>query len=96
MFLLINVEYVSYSDEIRKMTADEKEIIREQNRIFSENGLRVLAFAYKEMTDKLSIEKENGFTFLGLISMVDPPREESIKAVQKAKRSGNKNCYDNR
>ena len=70
------------------MTADEKEIIREQNRIFSENGLRVLAFAYKEMTDKLSIEKENGFTFLGLISMVDPPREESIKAVQKAKEAG--------
>ena len=86
--LIDKCEYVSYSDEIRKMTADEKEIIREQNRIFSENGLRVLAFAYKEMTDKLSIEKENGFTFLGLISMVDPPREESIKAVQKAKEAG--------
>lgn len=86
--LIDKCEYVSYSDEIRKMTADEKEIIREQNRIFSENGLRVLAFAYKEMTDKLSIEKENGFTFLGLISMVDPPREESIKAVRKAKEAG--------
>ena len=86
--LIDKCKYVSYSDEIRKMTADEKEIIREQNRIFSENGLRVLAFAYKEMTDKLSIEKENGFTFLGLISMVDPPREESIKAVQKAKEAG--------
>lgn len=36
----------------------------------------------------LSLDNENGFTFLGLISMRDPPREESMAAVADAKRAG--------
>ena len=57
---------------------------------FSQNGLRVLAFAYKEVEDDhvLSLKTENGFTFLGLVAMVDPPREESKEAVSDAKRAG--------
>ena len=39
---------VRYSDGIRPMTEEEKEKIRLENQKFSENGLRVLAFAYKE------------------------------------------------
>ena len=57
---------------------------------FSENGLRVLAFAYKE-TDasySLTLEDENDYIFTGLISMMDPPREESKAAVADAKRAG--------
>ena len=57
---------------------------------FSRNGLRVLAFAYKEVEDGhvLSLKTENGFTFLGLVSMVDPPRVESKEAVSDARRAG--------
>ena len=59
-----------------------------QNQLFSENGLRVLSFAYKESDENLDIHAEYGYTFLGLISMVDPPREESAAAVAASKRAG--------
>ena len=79
---------VRYADGIRTMTEEEKEKIRLQNQSFSENGLRVLAFAYKESDEVLSADSEYGYTFLGLISMVDPPRSESIQAVAEARQAG--------
>ena len=50
---------------------------------FSKDGLRVLAFAYKEIPEGFSpgFDDEKDFTFLGLIAMMDPPREESMGAV---------------
>lgn len=86
--LLDRCAYVRYSDGIYPMTEEEKEKIGRQNTAFSENGLRVLAFAYKESDEPLSVETEQGFTFLGLVAMVDPPREESVQAVMDARRAG--------
>lgn len=85
---------VRYSDGIRHMTESEKEKIRKQNRIFSENGLRVLSFAYKESDEPLSVDTEYNFIFLGLISMVDPPRPESVEAVADAKKAGGQRLLD--
>lgn len=50
----------------------------------------MLAFAYRELdADRpLELEDECSFTFLGLISMIDPPRPEAIQAVADAKRGG--------
>ena len=79
---------VRYSDGIHPMTDEEKEKIRRQNQSFSENGLRVLAFAYKESDEVLCTDAECGYVFLGLISMVDPPRPESVKAVAEATQAG--------
>ena len=64
--------------------------IEEQNRRFSEQGLRVLAFAYKEPEpgEKLTLENEKDFVFIGLAAMIDPPREEAKDAVAAAKRAG--------
>lgn len=78
------------SEGIREITEQDRIDIINKNQEFSENGLRVLAFAYKEVdTDyTLHIENETDFIFLGLISMVDPPREESMKAVADAVRAG--------
>lgn len=86
--LLERCSKVRYSDGIRSMDEEEKRKIQKQNRLFSENGLRVLAFAYKESEEALNKETEYGYTFLGLISMIDPPREESVAAVADAKRAG--------
>lgn len=75
---------------VRKMTDADREEIEQKNQEFSENGLRVLAFAYRE-TEKdevLTLECECDFTFLGLVAMIDPPREESKAAVADAKRAG--------
>ena len=79
---------VRYSDGIHPMTETEKEAIRKQNQLFSENGLRVLAFAYRETEEKLTLETEKEFIFLGLVSMVDPPRPESVEAVANAEKAG--------
>ncbi|MCQ4022654.1 MULTISPECIES: cation-translocating P-type ATPase [unclassified Ruminococcus] len=88
--LLDRTTHIRTSDGIRKITKEDIDSITNQNFEFSNNGLRVLAFAYKEVEDNftLSLENENGFTFIGLISMIDPPREESIDAVADAKRAG--------
>lgn len=79
---------VRYEEGIREMSIEEKERILNKNREFSENGLRVLAFAYKETSEKLTLETEKDFIFLGLIAMADPPRPESVQAVKDAKTAG--------
>ena len=65
------------------MNSDEKKRIQIQNQQYSEQGLRVLAFAYREFsdTDTLTFDHESHLTFLGLIAMMDPPRLESKDAV---------------
>ena len=88
--LLERTTHIRTSAGIREMSEEDRKEINRQNQEFSENGLRVLAFAYKEVDEDhvLSLRSENGYTFLGLIAMVDPPREESKLAVADAKRAG--------
>ena len=88
--LLDRTTHIRTAEGIRDFTEADREEINRQNMEFSQNGLRVLAFAYKEVEDDhvLSLKTENGFTCLGLVAMVDPPREESKEAVSDAKRAG--------
>ena len=86
--LLDRCTHVRSCNVVHPMTEQEKDKIRRQNEIFSQNGLRVLSFAYKESDEVLSPDTEYGFIFLGMVSMVDPPRPESMEAVASAKRAG--------
>ncbi|MBR5488679.1 MAG: cation-translocating P-type ATPase, partial [Firmicutes bacterium] len=88
--LLDRTTHIHTKEGVRNITEADMDVIHKQNMDFSENGLRVLAFAYKEVDAEgtLTLEDEQGYTFLGLISMMDPPREESIQAVADAKRAG--------
>ena len=86
--LLDRCDNIRIGDEVRPMTDEDRKKILAQNEHFSENGLRVLTFAYKEKDEDLSPETEHGFTFIGLVSEMDPPREESIEAVARAKKAG--------
>ncbi|MDB6260545.1 cation-translocating P-type ATPase [Lactobacillus amylovorus] len=86
--LLDRCDNIRIGDEVRPMTDEDRKKILTQNEHFSENGLRVLTFAYKEKDGDLSPETEHGFTFIGLVSEMDPPREESIEAVARAKKAG--------
>ena len=79
---------IASEDGVRPITEQDKSDILEQNKKYSESGLRVLTFAYKETDEKLSLDTEYDFTFLGLVSMIDPPREESKQAVADAIRAG--------
>lgn len=76
------------ADGIIPLTKEQKERIYQENEHFSEQGLRVLAFAYRETDVPLTMEEERDYIFLGLIAMMDPPRPESIAAVADAKRAG--------
>ena len=76
-------EVIEISDEI----LDEYKKINEN---FSNRALRVLAFAYKNVADEFepSLDDENNLILIGLMAMIDPPREEVFDAVKEAKSSG--------
>ncbi len=72
------------------LTPELRAQIEQVNRQQSESGLRVLAFALRPLPGArlLTLEDETDYTFVGLISMIDPPRPESVQAVADAKRAG--------
>lgn len=81
--ILDRVKFIMTSDGVRELTENDKNEILDVNRRLSESGLRVLSFAYKELNEikELNLNDEYNYTFIGLISMIDPPREESKQAV---------------
>lgn len=88
--MLGRMSYIGSQGEIRKIGEEDMARIERQNREFSETGLRVLAFAYREIEEErdLTLEDEDHLTFLGLVSMMDPPREESAAAVRECIKAG--------
>ncbi len=87
--LMNRVKYIVKNGEIVDITNDDKLKIAEINESFSRNGLRVLAFAKKYIDkDEIGLEDENDMIFVGLISMMDPPREESKDAVSECISAG--------
>ncbi len=76
---------------VKKLTRKNKEEILKVNDEMAENALRVLGVAYKRIADHVGLneeEIESKMVFLGLMGMMDPPREEAIKAVKVCKRVG--------
>lgn len=72
--------------------AGDLETAKKVTEAMSENALRVLAVAYKEIDtvpeNPTSEELENGLTFMGLVGMIDPPRPEAKEAVAVCRRAG--------
>ena len=64
------------------LTSQEKDDITAAAEEMSAHGLRILAFAYKEISStEISLSDENNLEFMGLVAMMDPPRDESADAV---------------
>jgi len=64
------------------ITSKQLEQINQANTAFSNAGLRVIAITYKEVfSSNINEKDEQGLTFVGLIAMMDPPRDESAQAV---------------
>jgi Ca2+-transporting ATPase len=75
----------------RKLGARKKRKILEEVGKMASKALRVLAFAYKEVDSKgkLTPEKvERELTFVGIAGMIDPPRPEVKKAIERCKKAG--------
>lgn len=66
--------------------------IQDSNTEMAKNALRVLAVGYKIINHTLNEEDikniETDLTFVGMIGMIDPPREEAKKAVEKCISAG--------
>ncbi len=88
--LLKKVSSIQINQAVRPITQSDHTDIENQNMEFSRDGLRVLAFAYKEVPDGFEPgpDDEKDLTFLGLIAMMDPPREESMAAVSECIAAG--------
>ena len=78
--------------EIKQDLENYSKIIRKSNEEMAKEALRVLSCAYKEIDHKPTKEEmeniENGLIFVGMVGMIDPPREEAKKAVEKCKTAG--------
>lgn len=93
--MLDRLSEIKRGSKSRPITKEDRTNIEEKNEEFSRKGLRVLAFAYKAFAynkqgnlRKPEFHDENNLTFIGLIGMMDPPREESKRAVMDCKEAG--------
>ena len=78
--------------EIKQDLDNYSKIVRQKNEEMAKEALRVLSCAYKELDHKPTDEEmtniENDLIFVGMVGMIDPPREEAKKAVEKCKTAG--------
>ncbi len=88
--IMQRVKKVLTTDGIEDIADDIRARIFAANEELSSKGLRVLAFAFRSIDDRCDIilDDERDYTFVGLISMMDPPRDEAVAAVADAKLGG--------
>lgn len=88
--LLERTSRIAETTGVRTITEADKKRIENQNQSFSEEGLRVLAFAYRsaDRDERMDFDSEKDFIFLGLVAIIDPPRVESAEAVKNAISAG--------
>lgn len=72
--------------EITKLTGRDREKILGINQVMANKALRVLGMAYKNRGD--SDEIEGNLIFVGLVGMIDPPRDEVIESIKKCEEAG--------
>ncbi len=81
-----------YNNQANALTSNIRNKINIKNNNMANNALRVLGVAYKELEvlpSKIDSENlEGNLTFIGLIGMIDPPREGVKEAVATCKRAG--------
>ncbi len=81
--LMPRLKYVMDENEIRPISIDDMAAIKAANLNYSNNGMRVLAFAKKILDSDAAVDLDDecDYIYIGLTAMTDPPREESKAAV---------------
>jgi len=78
--------------KIRRLAPPERDELIEENQDMALRGLRVLAFAYRELPPGMRNLSENSveseLTFLGLVGMMDAPRADAIRAIDECRHAG--------
>ena len=82
----------SCSEGFMPLSSEMKKAAMDENDAMAREGLRVLAVAARRLPKELEVqsadEVEQDLVFLGLVAMMDPPREEISTAVQKCNQAG--------
>ncbi|MGL5794206.1 MAG: cation-translocating P-type ATPase, partial [Waterburya sp.] len=90
--ILERCDRLQIHEHSQEFSEQQKQEVLDVNNHLAANGLRVLGFAYKPLTEIPSADaettSEQGLIWLGLVGMIDPPRIEVQEAVQKCKRAG--------
>ncbi len=87
---IINIsKYILVGDEVVELTQEYKENILSKSIEMSNKALRVLGLGYK-LSDRFleSNELENNLILVGIVGMIDPPREEVKASIAKAQKAG--------
>ncbi|MDS0524628.1 calcium-translocating P-type ATPase, SERCA-type [Clostridium sp. SHJSY1] len=81
---------ISINGTITPLTDDIKEDLLKQSNLMSDDALRVLGLAYKDLDNhNIPIDKfEDDLIFIGLMGMIDPPREEVKDSINLCKKAG--------
>ncbi len=87
--VLERCSYILDKRGIRELQESEKEHVLKANKDMANIALRILGIAYKELAEEITTfgeqEVENDMVFIGLVGMIDPPREEAIEAIKVCK-----------
>jgi len=86
--LLNDCTKIESAGVVRNITEKDVQGILDANNLMANDAMRVLGLAYREVDnikDYLADTVEKDLTFVGLVAMIDPPREEVRKAIQDCK-----------
>ena len=90
--LLARCDKCLINGKVQDSLEDYKKDIYINNENMAKDALRVLGMAYKELEHNPSQDEikdiENNLTFIGMVGMIDPPRQEAKDAVEKCKTAG--------
>ncbi|MBR2451956.1 MAG: calcium-translocating P-type ATPase, PMCA-type [Rikenellaceae bacterium] len=96
--LLAKCNRIDDNGTIRTITDDDKKRLAEVNTTMAERALRVLCMAYSEISINQELDDEQLATitegaerdlvFVGMVGMIDPPRDEARVAVEQCKTAG--------
>ena len=81
--------YIYENGCIETLTEDKIIRLREIEKQESNQAYRVLAYAYKQINESYSLDEslENNLIFVGMTSMIDPPRPDVKKAISECKKA---------
>jgi len=80
--------HIMVGGKVKKLTEKDITKVKEANTNLCSKALRVLGFAIKEEKENAKELTETGLTFIGLVGMIDPPRQEVFGALEKCKKAG--------
>lgn len=87
--LLMRCTHLETANGVIPLDDKNRALILKQNTDFATSALRVIGIAYKNVTEiHADFAEENDLTFVGLVGMIDPPREEAKTAIDTCKEAG--------